>query len=146
MNRHDLNDQQFARLQPLLPPQKPHTGHPNHDHRMMINGMLWIDRTGAPWRDLPERYGKWSSVASRLARWQKTGVWQRILAALHQQADQQGKLSWEVHYVDGTVVRAHQHSAGAAGSSAELEALGRSPLLSLWPSFGSNRRCNVSSC
>ncbi len=92
----------------------------------MINGMLWVDRTGAPWRDMPERYGKWSSVASRFYRWQKVGIWQRILAALQQQADQRGKLNWEVHYVDGTVIRAHQHAAGAAHSGAEPEALGRS--------------------
>jgi transposase len=66
MNRPDLNAKQFARLAPLLAPQKPHTGHPNHDHWTLLHGMLWIDRTGAPWRDMPERYGKWSSVASRL--------------------------------------------------------------------------------
>ena len=110
----------------MLPPQKPHTGHPNKDHRSFINGMLWIDRTGAPWRDLPETYGKWSSIASRFYRWEKSGVWARIEATLQQQADQQGQLDWETHYVDGTIVRAHQHAAGAAHSTAEREALGRS--------------------
>ena len=126
MNRHDLNDAQWARLQPLLPPQKPHTGHPNLDHRVMINGLLWVDRTGAPWRDRPDRYGQWSSVSSRFYRWRKAGIWQRILAALQQQADQHGDLNWAVHSVDGTVIRAHQHAAGAMGSRAEPEALGRS--------------------
>lgn len=62
----------------------------------MINGMLWIDRAGAPWRDLPERYGQWSSVASRCYRWQKAGIWERILAALQQEADQRGELNWDV--------------------------------------------------
>lgn len=126
MNRRDLTDQQWARLVPLLPPQKPHTGHPNNDHRPVINGMLWIDRTGAPWRDLPECYGKWSSVASRFYRWQKAGVWDKILAALQVQADGVGQLNWEVHFVDGSIVRAHQHAAGAKYSTAAAEALGRS--------------------
>ncbi len=126
MNRHELKEPQCAGLQPVLPPQKPHSGHPNNDHRSMINGMGWLNRTGAPWRDLPERYGKWSSVASRFYRWQTAGVWQRILAALQQHADQQGQLNWAIQSVDGTVIRAHQHAAGAAHSSAEPEALGRS--------------------
>lgn len=92
----------------------------------MVNGMLWIDRTGAPWRDLPDYYGKWSSVASRFYRWRKAGIWAKILAALQTQADGAGRIDWEVHYVDGSVVRAHQHAAGAKQSTAEAEALGRS--------------------
>lgn len=75
--------------------------------------MLWIVRTGAPWRDLPERYGKWTSVYSRFQRWRKSGLWDRILAQLQQMADSQGELDWEIHFVDGTIVRAHQHAAGA---------------------------------
>lgn len=92
--------------------RKPRTGKPNHDHRRVVNGILWILRTGAPWRDLPERYGKWQSVATRFYRWQKGGIWNQILAKLQAFADEQGKLDWEVHYVDGTVIRAHQHAAG----------------------------------
>lgn len=88
--------------------------------------MLWINRTGAPWRDLPERYGKWSTVASRFYRWHQAGIWQRILDYLPSQADNQGQVDWEIHYVDGTIVRAHQHAAGAKGSQAAAEALGRS--------------------
>ena len=126
MNRRDLSEQQWARLAPILPPEKPDTGHPNLEHRPILNGMLWINRTGAPWRDLPERYGKWTTVSSRFYRWQKAGIWQRILDQLQNQADSQGKLDWEIHYVDGTIVRAHQHAAGAKGSQAETEALGRS--------------------
>ncbi len=61
MHRYDLTDEQWARLQPLLPPQKPRTGRPNHDHRPIINGRQWILRTGAPWHDLPERYGSRSA-------------------------------------------------------------------------------------
>jgi transposase len=113
MNRGDLTNEQWERLQPLLPPPKPHTGRPAHDHRTIFNGMLWILRTGAPWRDLPERYGPWRTVASRFYRWQKAGVLRRILDALKQQADGNGQLNWALHYVDSTIIRAHQHAAGA---------------------------------
>jgi pimeloyl-ACP methyl ester carboxylesterase len=65
MNRHDRTNTQWERLHPLLPPQKPHTGRPSTDHRRLLNGIRWIIRTGAPWRDLPERYGPWGAVASR---------------------------------------------------------------------------------
>src|ERR687886_2189296 len=115
MKRGDLTDEQWERLQPLLPPQKPKTGRPNEEHRRIINGILWIDRTGAPWRDLPERYGPWRTVASRFYRWRKAGVWQDILRALRQKADAAGGIDWGTHYVDGTTVRAHQHAAGAKG-------------------------------
>jgi transposase len=111
--RHELTDEQWQRLEPLLPPQKPPTGHPNLDHRTILNGMVWILRTGAPWRDLPERYGKWQTVASRFYRWQKQGIWQQVFAQLQQMGATAGQLDWEVHYVDGSIVRAHQHAAGA---------------------------------
>ncbi len=111
--RHELTDEQWQQLEPLLPPQKPKTGRTNLDHWTVINGILWILKTGAPWRDLPERYGKWQTVASRFYRWQKQGVWDRVFAQLQQVKDRDGQLDWEVHYVDGSVVRAHQHAAGA---------------------------------
>jgi transposase len=79
----------------------------------MLNGILWLLRTGAPWRDVPERYGPWSTVASRFYRWRKAGVWPRLLAAVQQQADRHGHLDGDTHYVDGTIVRAPQHAAGA---------------------------------
>lgn len=126
MNRGELTNEQWERLQPLLPPQKPWTGHPAKDHRSILNGILWIDRTGAPWRDLPERYGPWSTVASRFYRWQKAGVWQGILEALQQQSDAKHQLDWDTHSVDSTVIRAHQHAAGAKGGNQTREALGRS--------------------
>ncbi len=113
MGRGDLSNEQWARLQPFLPPQKPHTGRPAVDHRRIINGILWIDRTGAPWRDLPERYGPWQTVANRFYRWRAAGVWDRIFAAVQQQADAEQQIDWSVQYVDGSSVRAHQHAAGA---------------------------------
>jgi transposase len=126
MNRHDLTNTQWERLHPLLPPQKPHTGRPAADHRRLRNGMLWILRTGAPWRDLPERYGCWATIASRFYRWRQAGLWARLCAAVPQPADAAGHLDWDIHCVDGTIVRAHQHAAGAHTKSPEAAALGRS--------------------
>lgn len=119
MGRYDLTDAQWERLEPHLPPEKPWTGRPNHSHRRMINGMLWIARTGAPWRDLPKRYGAFGTVASRFYRWRRAGIWQRILEALQARADRQGRVDWSLHFVDSTIVRAHQHAAGARKASGE---------------------------
>src|SRR5690242_21848654 len=117
VHRHELTDDQWARLEPLLPPQRPATGRPGHDLRTQLNGILWIVRTGAPWRDLPERYGPWATVYTRFRRWTIARVWERIFAAVQQQADAAGQLDWTVHFVDGTVIRAHQHAAGAKGGT-----------------------------
>jgi transposase len=113
MNRGDLTNTPWERLHPLLPPQKPKTGRPAVDHRRILNGMLWIRRTGAPWRDLPERYGPWRTVASRFYRWQHAGVWERLFSAVQAQADADGQINWDVQSVEGTLIRAHQHAAGA---------------------------------
>jgi transposase len=111
--RGELTNEQWEKIEPLLPPQKPRTGRPAHEHRNLLNGILWILRTGAPWRDLPERYGKWTTVYSRFQRWRKHEVWKRVLAELQTMADQQGEVNWELHFEDGTIIRAHQHAAGA---------------------------------
>ena len=121
MNRGDLTPRQWERLQPLLPPQKPKPGRPAHDHRTIINGILWMLRTGAPWRDLPERYGPWRTVASRFYRWQRAGIWAQLLSAVQAQADAQGQLNWELPYIDGTTIRAHQHAAGAKKGTQSLK-------------------------
>src|SRR5579884_2523895 len=117
MRRGELTDEQWEKLAPLLPPQKPKVGRPARDHRLILNGILWILRTGAPWRDLPERYGPWQTVATRFYRWRKAGIWDALLADIQAIAQAQGKVNWTVHYVDGTVVRAHQHAAGAKGGT-----------------------------
>ena len=83
----------------------------------MINALLWLDRTGAPWRDLPERYGPWQSVATRFYRWTQSGLWHQLLAELQAEADAAGGIDGEAHVVDSTVVRAHRHAAGAKGGS-----------------------------
>src|ERR687886_2205433 len=130
MHRGDLPDTQWTRLQPLLPPPRPTKGstggRPRNADRPIINGILWILRTGAPWPDVPARYGPPSTVATRLYRWQKAGIWDRIFAAVQEQADAVGDLDWEPHHVDATVMRAHQHAAGAKQSDPTTEALGRS--------------------
>lgn len=116
-HRHELTDEQWERLEPLLPAQKPPIGRPSKDHRSIINGILWIIKTGAPWRDLPQRYGPWKTVSSRLYRWQQQKVWDRILAEVQKDADANGRIDWEIHFVDSSVIRAHQHAAGAKGGT-----------------------------
>ena len=107
MSKRDLTDEQWERLRPLLPPQRARRGRP------IVNGLLWLLRTGAPWRDLPEEYGPWGTVATRFYRWRRVGIWDRILAELQEEADAAGNLDWSLHHVDGTIIRAHQHAAGA---------------------------------
>ncbi len=117
MPRYDLTNEQWYHLKPLLPPQRPPTGRPAHDHRTVINGILFVLRGGCAWRDLPYRYGNWKTVSSRFYRWCRQGVWQRVLETLRQRADARGGIDWRVHMVDSTVVRAHQSAAGARGGS-----------------------------
>src|SRR4051794_35754168 len=111
--RHELADTQWERLRPLLPPHKP--GRPRQDDRRIVDGILWKLATGAPWRDLPDRYGPWQTVYTRFWRWTRAGVWDNLFAAIQQQADATGQIDWAIHFVDGTVIRAHQHAAGAKG-------------------------------
>jgi len=117
-HRHELTDDQWARVEPLLP--QPKRGCAPHDRRRLVNGILWLHATGVPWRDLPERYGPWQTVASQFYRWVHAGVWEYLLAALQQQGDAAGHLDGSAHFVDGTVIRAHQHAAGARRSNGGL--------------------------
>jgi len=124
IGRHELTNQQWASLAPLLPPQQPQTGRPNRDHRVLLNGLLWKIRTGAPWRDIPERYGPWQTVYSRFRRWRLAGIWDQVFAALQRQEDAAGHLDWTIHFVDGSVIRAHQHAAGAKGGTQQRKPSG----------------------
>ncbi|UQN07881.1 IS5 family transposase (plasmid) [Deinococcus sp. QL22] len=124
MWREEITDEQWQRLEPLLPARFG-LGRPYLEHRPIVSGILWVLRTGAPWRDVPERFGKWTTIASRFRRWTAKGLWQQVWAELQRQADRKGQLDWSMHFVDGTVVRAHPCAAGARGGQAE-EALGRS--------------------
>lgn len=113
MNRRfELTDQEWERLAPLLPVMTPRRGGRWRDHRQVLNGILFRTRTGVPWRDVPDRYGSWETLYKRFARWQTDGTWARIQASLHTQADGAGELDWEAQ-IDSSVVRAHQHAAGA---------------------------------
>jgi transposase len=113
--RRLLTDAAWGRLRPLLPPQKPRTGRPARDHREVLEAVLWVLRTGSPWRDLPAEFGPWHTAASRFYRWRDAGVLARVLGALQEAADRRGELDWLRQYADSTVVRAHQHAAGAKG-------------------------------
>ena len=116
MSRGDLTDAEWRILNPLLP-NRGERGPALADNRRTVNGVQWVLRTGAPWRDLPPAMGRWQTVSSRFYRWRQQGVWARVLAALQAQADARGDLDWLVHYLDSTVIRAHQHAAGAQGGT-----------------------------
>lgn len=112
MRRGELNDRQWAMVQRLFPVQK--RGGRWNDHRTTFDGILWILRTGAPWRDLPERYGKWQSVYHRFNRWRKDGTFDRVLKALRIRLDKEGHIDWDLWCVDGSSVRASRSAAGAS--------------------------------
>ena len=117
--RGELTDAGWAVIAPLLP-SNGRRGKQWKDHRPLINGMLWKLRTGAPWRDLPERYGPWKSVDDRFVRWRRDGTWDRLLAHVQTKSDAVGEVEWEVS-VDSTSIRAHQHAAGARKQPARAE-------------------------
>jgi len=111
-DRHDLTDAEWALLEPLLPDRgRRRRGRQWGDHRRVVNGVLWRTRTGAPWRDLPTEYGPWKTVYYRHRRWSADGTWERVLDGLRTGCDQ-GEGAGTVG-IDSTVVRAHQHAAGA---------------------------------
>ena len=109
----ELTDTQWQRIAPHLPAQRPRTGRPAHDHRRIVEGIVWHLRAGGHWRDLPSEFGPWQTVYSRFRRWQQAGVWARLLAALQTEADARGELAWDLQFLDGTVIRAHPQAAGA---------------------------------
>src|SRR2546421_11948953 len=101
VRRHEITDAEWERLAPLLPPERPRTGRPNKSHRLIVNGILWKLRTGAPWRDLPERYGPWESVYTRFRRWRVAGGGDRGLAAVPTEAGAGGEVGWGMPYLGG---------------------------------------------
>ena len=104
MARFDLSDAEWALIAPLLPNKS--RGVPRVDDRRVINGIFWILRTGSPWRDLPERYGPYTTVYNRFNRWAKAGIWVRMFEALAVQSPE------SLQFIDSSIVRAHQHAAG----------------------------------
>jgi transposase len=113
--RYELTDEQWALIASLMPKAKP--GGRWNDHRTTINGMMWVLKSGSPWRDMPERYGSWKSVYDRFRRWSADGTIDKILDRLRYKLDADGCIDWDVWCVDGSNVRAHPAAAGASGTS-----------------------------
>ena len=107
MVRLRLRDDQWERIKDWLPGQATDCGVTAKDNRLFVEAVLWIGRTGAPWRDLPAEFGNWHSTYVRFARWAKAGVWDRVFEALSQDRDEEEVM------LDSTAVRAHQHAACA---------------------------------
>ena len=102
MTRNMITDEIWNKISPLLPPENGYWGRPSRPHREILEGILWILRTGAPWRDLPPQYGPWSSVYNRFNRWNSKGIWKNIWESLKNEIDH------ENYAIDGSIVKAHQ--------------------------------------
>src|SRR5687768_3281408 len=107
MRRYGLRDDQYARIEAMLPGREGHVGVTAADNRLFIEAVIYKFRTGVPWRDLPDRFGDWKNIHKRFSRWAAGGVWERLFKALADDPDN------EYAMLDSTIVRAHQHSAGA---------------------------------
>jgi transposase len=107
MRRYALRDDQWERIKDLLPGREGHVGGTAKDNRLFVEAVLYRYRAGTPWRDLPERFGDFRVIHTRFSRWSRSGVWERVFEVLAADADN------EYHMIDSTIVRAHQHSAGA---------------------------------
>lgn len=107
MKRYALRDDQWERIKDLLPGRQGSVGCNAKDNRLFVEAVLYRYRAGIPWRDLPERFGDWKNIHRRWSRWSASGVWERIFKYLAADADN------EYGMIDSTIVRAHQHSAGA---------------------------------
>ena len=109
MSRRTLTDAQWGRIADLVPGRAGDRGVTGKDNRLLVDAVLWIVRTGSPWRDLPPELGNWNSTWRRFDRWAENGVWGRLFAALAEDPD------FEYVILDATIVRAHQHAAGGKG-------------------------------
>jgi transposase len=103
--RYDLTDFEWGIIEPVLPKGRP--GRQPQNNRQVMNGIFWVLRTGAPWRDLPERYGPYTTVYNRFNRWRRAGIWDRLMVAVTKAHE--GK----VQMIDSSIVRVHQHASGA---------------------------------
>ena len=113
MSRGDLTEAEWRLLKDLLPPERGRKNRPASDNRPIVNGILWRIRTGTPWRDVPEKYGKWSSVYQRFRRWSQAGVWEAVAMTLARAMADNSR-----HSIDSTTVRGHVSAAGAKGGLA----------------------------
>ena len=126
-HRYELSQEQWERLAPLLPHPTHHEGRgrPLLDHRRLLNGILWRLHTGAPWRDIPERYGPWETIYGRCRRWRRDGTGAKVLTHLLEDLERQGLLGRDLWLVDATISRASRAAAGAKKKSVRGAALGR---------------------
>jgi transposase len=113
MRRYELTDEQWLRIEDMFPANKGKRGGQWQDHRRVVNGMIWILSSGAPWRDLPERYGSWKTVYDRFRRYRIDGFFEGLLGKLQVQLNEQGLIDFDLWHVDSTTVRAHKSAAGA---------------------------------
>ena len=113
MARYELTDFQWEQIQSMFPGPSPLGGRPSRPIREVLNGILWILNSGAPWRDLPERYGPWQSIFHRFNAWRKDGTFDRLLEALQVRLDKDGRIDWDLWCIDGSSVRASRAAAGA---------------------------------
>jgi transposase len=113
--RYELSQRQWERIEEFFPhpTHQDHRGRPWQDHRRVVNGILWRLHTGAPWRDIPERYGPWETIYGRFRRWTRDGTWARVLTHLLEDLERHGQLGRELWFVDATVVRASRAAGGA---------------------------------
>jgi transposase len=111
--RHSLTDEQWQAVHPLMPRSTARTGRPPKDPRLMLDGIFWNLCTGAPWRDLPERFGPWQTVYEYFSNWRRSGVYHRIVEALQIKLNSNGLIDWDLWCVDGAHVRASRAAAGA---------------------------------
>ena len=112
VKRYELEDQDWDRIRKLLPPRR-RTGRPGRDRRQLLNGMFWVLRSGARWRDMPERYGPWQTVYHRFNHWRRDGTLRRMAAKLRNRMHGEGRIDRELWLVDGTTIRASRAAAGA---------------------------------
>lgn len=131
MERHELGDEQWALIEDLFPKNGKKAGRPWSEHRRILNGMFWILGTGAPWRDLPKRYGPWQTVHRRFSRYRRDGTFDRILERLQVKLDENGKIDWDLFCIDGSSVRAHRAAAGAKKGGPDIPPR-MSPMTTLW--------------
>jgi transposase len=130
MKRHEVSEEEWAILDPLIPKSKAKTGRPSRDRREMLNGILWILSTGSGWRDLPERFGPWETVYGYFNTWRAQGVFDAILSALHLRLDQEGHIDWDLWCIDGSSIRGTRAAAGAQKKAAR--AIPTSPRIMVW--------------
>ncbi len=112
MRRYELTDEAWDRLCELMPPTD-RPGGQWRDHRTTLNGMFWVLNSGAPWRDMPTRYGRWKTVYGRYRRWTREDLFDRILECLQLQLDGLGRIDWSQFDIDGSNIRADHAAAGA---------------------------------